>query len=78
MIGVPISLRGELWNLKIAAPIVGELGRLIPRVNPSVATSTNVADDPIEVELRLHVSMVPSSVHFSDHKSAKCRLGIVI
>ena len=27
MIGMPISLRGELWNLKIAAPIVGELGR---------------------------------------------------
>ena len=76
MIGMPISLRGELWNLKIAAPIVGELGRLIPRVNPSVATSTNVADDPIEVELRLHVSMVPSSVHFSDHKSAKCPLSL--
>ena len=49
-----------------------------PRVNPTVSTSTNVADNPIEVELRLHVSMVPSSIHFRDHKSVKCRLGIVI
>ena len=76
--GVPISLRGMLWNMKIATPIVGELGRLIPRVNPTVPTSTNVADDPIEEELRLHVAMDPTSIHFRHHKSAKCRWGIVI
>ena len=62
--GVPISLRGELWNMKVAMPIVGELGRLIPRVNPTVSTSTNVADDPIEVELRLHVAMVTKTARF--------------
>ena len=76
--GVPISLRGKLWNLKIATPIVGELGGLIPRVNPTVPTSTNVADDPIEEELRLPVAMDPTSIHFRHHKSAKCRSGIVI
>ena len=59
------------------APVVGELGGLIPRVNPTVLTSTNVANDPIEEELRLPVSMVPTSIHFCHHKAAKCRLGIV-
>ena len=73
----PIAIRGSLWNLEIAAPVVGKLGGLIPRVNPTVLTSTNVANDPIEEELRLPVSMVPTSIHFCHHKAAKCRLGIV-
>ena len=77
MIGMPISIWGDLWDVKVATPIVGELGGLIPRVNPTVSTSTNVADDPIEEELRLPVSMDPTSIHFRHHKSAKCRLGIV-
>ena len=76
--GKPIAIRGNLWNLEIATPVVGELGGLIPRVNPTVLTSTNVANDPIEEELQLPVSMVPTSIHFGHHKSAKCRLGIVI
>ena len=62
--GVPISIRGKLWGVKVATPIVGELGGLIPRVNPTVSTSTNVADDPIEVELRLHVAMVTKTARF--------------
>ena len=75
--GMPISIRRNLWNLEIATPVVGKLGGLIPRVNLTVSTSTNVADDPIEEELRLPVSMDPTSTHFRHHKSAKCRLGIV-
>ena len=75
--GMPISIRGHFWNVEIASPVVGKLGRLIPRVNPTVSTSANVADDPIEEELRLPVSMDPTSIHFRHHKSAKCRLGIV-
>ena len=67
---------GNLWNLEIAAPVVGELGGLIPRVNPTLLTSTNVANDPIEKELRLPVSMVLTSIHFCHHKSAKCQLGV--
>ena len=51
--GRPMAIQGSLWNLEIAAPIVGELGGLIPRVNPTILTSTNVANDPIEEELRL-------------------------
>ena len=77
MIGMPISIQGHFWNLEIASPVVGKLGGLIPGVNPTVSTSTNVADDPIEEELRLPVSMDPTSIHFRHHKSAKCRLGIV-
>ena len=76
--GMPISIRGDLWNLEIATPVVGELGGLIPRVNPTVLTSTNVAYDHIEEVLRLPVVMVSTSIHFRHHESAKCRLGIVI
>ena len=76
--GTPISIRGDLRNLEIATPVVGELGGLIPRVNPTVLTSTNVAYDPIEEVLRLPVVMVSTSIHFRHHESAKCRLGIVI
>ena len=61
VIGMPISIRGNFWNLEIATPVVGKLGGLIPRVNPTVSTSTNVADDPIEEELRLPVSMARRS-----------------
>ena len=75
--GMPISIRRDLWNLEIATPVVGELGGLIPRVNPTVLTSTNVAYDPIEEVLRLPVVMVSTSIHFRHHESAKCRLGIV-
>ena len=75
--GKPIAIRGSLWNLEIGGPVVGELGGLIPRVNPTVLTSTNVANDPIEEELRLPVSVVPTSIHFCHHEAAECRLGIV-
>ena len=61
VIWMPISIRGYFWNLEIPSPIVGKLGGLIPRVNPTVSTSTYVADDPIEEELRLPVSKDPVS-----------------
>ena len=77
VIWMPISIRGHFWNLEIPSPVVGKLGGLIPRVNPTVSTSAYVTNDPIEEELRLPVSMDPASIHFRHHKSAKCRLGIV-
>ena len=75
---MPIAIRWHLWDVEITSPVVGKLGGLIPRVNPTVSTSTYVADDPIEEELRLSVAMDPASIHFCHHKSAKCRLGSVI
>ena len=71
--GMPISIWRDLRNLEVATPVVGELGGLIPRVNPTVLTSTNVAYDPIEEVLRLPVVMVATSIHFRHHESAKCR-----
>ena len=75
---MPIAIRWHLWDVEITSPVVGKLGGLIPRVNPTVSTSTYVADDPIEEELRLSVAMDPASIHFCHHTSAKCRLGSVM
>ena len=77
MIGMPVFIQGRFWNLEITSPIIGKLGWLSPGINPAIATSTDVADDPIEEELRLPVSMDPTSIHFRHHESAKCRLGFV-
>ena len=78
LMGMPISIRRDLRNLKIATPVVGELGGLIPWVNPAILAGTNVADDAIEKVLRLPIVMVATPIHFRHHKSAKCRLGVVI
>ena len=59
MILMPISIRVHFRNLEIPSPVVGKLGGLIPRFNPTVSVSTNVTNDPIEEELRLPVSIGP-------------------
>ena len=63
---------------EIATPVVGELGGLIPWVNPAILAGTNMADDAIEKIFRLPIVMVATSIHFRHHKSAKRRLGVVI
>ena len=54
---IPISILVHFRNLEMPAPVIGQLGGLFPRVNPSVLISTDVTNDPIEEELRLPVSM---------------------
>ena len=70
-------IQRHFWNMEIATPVIGKLGRLSPGINPAIAASTNVADDPIEEELRLPVSMVPTSIHLRYHESTEGRLRCV-
>ena len=64
-------------DIEMATPVIGELSRLIPRVYPSISTSSNVTNDPIEKELRLVVPMDPMLVHFRHHKATEVRLSSI-
>ena len=71
MIPLPVWL--HFRDIEVATPVVG----LIPRIDPSISISSNVANDPIEEELRLAVSMNPMLVHFHHHQATEIRLGAI-
>ena len=53
------------------------VGRIDPTSQSNRFDQHECGQWSIEEELRLPVSMVPTSIHFCHHKAAKCRLGIV-
>ena len=87
-----LNIRSRQRFLARLVPAVGLLRVLIPisialqefgnadasnRVYPSVLISTDVANDPIEEELRLPISMYSMSIHFRHHKATKVWLGAI-
>ena len=69
MIVMPSLVMSLFWDIEMATPVVGKLGRLIPRIYPSISIGTDVSDDAIEEELRLAVPMNPVTVDFSHHEA---------
>ena len=77
MMIVPCSVLDLFRDIEMATPVICKLGRLSPRIYPSISTSSNVANDPIEEVLRLAVPMDPMLVHFCHHKATEIRLGSI-
>ena len=56
-------------DVEVTTPVIGELGRLFPRVYPPVTVCTDVTNNPIEEELRLTVVLHTVTIHFRHHEA---------
>ena len=64
-----VLLTVHFRDIEVSTPVIGELGRLFPRVYPPVTICTDVTNNPIEEELRLTVVFHTVAIHFRHHEA---------